>query len=77
MTIAVQAAPRRSGALMSLGRIDAAIALFAVFGGLMASGLAAYHDRPWSLISLVAVPAALWPITGSRSSDGRSRRGRD
>jgi hypothetical protein len=60
MTIAVQAAPRRSGALMSLGRIDAAIALFAVFGGLMASGLAAYHDRPWSLISLVAVPAALW-----------------
>lgn len=60
MTLAADVVQRRTRGLMQLGRIDAAIVLFAVFGGLMAWGLASYHDRPWALTSLVAVPLALW-----------------
>lgn len=41
-------------------RMDVAILLFALFGALMAWGLAAYHDRPWALLSLLAIPVALW-----------------
>lgn len=56
MTAIARAAPRR----LHLGRIDAAILLFALFGTLMAYGLAVYHGRPWALLSLLAIPAALW-----------------
>ncbi len=56
MTAIARTAPRR----LHLGRIDAAILMFALLGTLMAYGLAVYHGRPWTLLSLLAIPAALW-----------------
>jgi hypothetical protein len=55
MSAAAVARPTR----FPMGRIDLALLAFALFGTIMAVGLAQYHDRPWALAALVAVPAAL------------------
>jgi hypothetical protein len=41
-----------------VSRIDLALLAFAVFGTIMAVGLAQYHERPWALVAVLAIPVA-------------------